>query len=282
MSQNIFRESALERLSSPEQLDQLMTITSPRGWLSLAAVAVVLMAAIVWGVFGRVATTTTGQGIIIRAGGSFSVPALDGGQLDEVLVKRGDELKSGQVVAKLRPMSTGSTAAGPEATRDVVSPYNAQVLELLADRGDVVQPGARILNVEIQAGEHEVVLFLPAATGKQVQPGMAVQISPTTVPRDTYGFMLGTVTTVAPFPSTEAGMLRWLDNPGLVRRFVATAGDSPIEVDVALTVDPATVSGYKWSSSTGPPTAITSGTLTTAQVVLGQERPISLVLPIFR
>lgn len=281
MSQNIFRESALERLSSPEQLDQLMRITSPRGWMSLAALGLVLALAIVWSFLGRVATTTTGQGIIIRAGGTFSVPALSAGEVGQVLVRRGDHIKAGQVVAKLTPVPT-SDASGPPTASDVVSPYDAEVLETLVDRGDVVQPGARILNVEIQSGPDELAMFLPAVAGKQVRPGMPVEVSPSTAPPDNYGFLLGKVKAVSPFPSTEAGMLRLLDNQSLVQRFVAAAGDAPIEVDVALTLDAGTPSGYKWSSSKGPSSPITSGTLATAQVVLGQQRPISLVLPVFR
>ena len=37
MQNKLFRKVALERLSSPEQLDQMMTVTSLRGWIALAA-----------------------------------------------------------------------------------------------------------------------------------------------------------------------------------------------------------------------------------------------------
>ena len=35
----IFRKVALERLSSPEQLDQLLQVTDPKGWMALGALA---------------------------------------------------------------------------------------------------------------------------------------------------------------------------------------------------------------------------------------------------
>ena len=38
MRPRIFRSEALERLSSPEQLDTLLQITSPRYWLGLTAI----------------------------------------------------------------------------------------------------------------------------------------------------------------------------------------------------------------------------------------------------
>ena len=37
MAGQIFRKTALEKLSSPEQLDELMKITTPKGWVALIA-----------------------------------------------------------------------------------------------------------------------------------------------------------------------------------------------------------------------------------------------------
>jgi HlyD family secretion protein len=68
VKKGIFRQSALERLSDPEQLDRLMLVTSPRGWLSLAAVCLVMATALGWSVFGRVPITVSGQGILLESG----------------------------------------------------------------------------------------------------------------------------------------------------------------------------------------------------------------------
>jgi hypothetical protein len=39
MDKPLFRQAALERLSSPEQLDQLVRVTHPLGWLALLALS---------------------------------------------------------------------------------------------------------------------------------------------------------------------------------------------------------------------------------------------------
>lgn len=64
---SIFRQEALERLSSPEQLDQLMQIVSPRSWLPLITVGGLLGAAIVWGCEGRIPVTTSSHAILAYA-----------------------------------------------------------------------------------------------------------------------------------------------------------------------------------------------------------------------
>jgi HlyD family secretion protein len=97
----IFRKVALERLSSPEQLDQLMQVTNPQGWLALLGLCALLVAALLWGIFGSVPTETTGEGILLRQGGVSDLVAAGTGQVDEVEVKVGDVIEKGQVVAKI-------------------------------------------------------------------------------------------------------------------------------------------------------------------------------------
>ncbi|MEM9907995.1 MAG: hypothetical protein AAF921_23535 [Cyanobacteria bacterium P01_D01_bin.44] len=62
---SIFRKEALERLSSPEQLDQLMQIVTPRSWLPLAALGGLFACGLAWSIFGRIPVTTTGRGVIV-------------------------------------------------------------------------------------------------------------------------------------------------------------------------------------------------------------------------
>lgn len=62
---SIFRKEALERLSSPEQLDQLMQIVTPRSWLPLAALGSLLACGIVWSFAGRIPVTTSGRGVMV-------------------------------------------------------------------------------------------------------------------------------------------------------------------------------------------------------------------------
>lgn len=55
--ESIFRKKALSRISSPEQLDQYLTVTGPGVWLPLLAVIVLLIGGIVWMIFGQINIT---------------------------------------------------------------------------------------------------------------------------------------------------------------------------------------------------------------------------------
>jgi HlyD family secretion protein len=100
-SEKVFRQVALDRLASPEQLDQLITLTSPIGWAALTAIAVLLSAIVVWGIFGKVPTRVEGAGILIARGGQvFDAMAPASGTLASVAAT-GSTVNKGDVVATL-------------------------------------------------------------------------------------------------------------------------------------------------------------------------------------
>jgi hypothetical protein len=85
---------------------------------------------------------------------------------------------------------------------------------------------------------------------------------------------------VAKYPATEQGMLALFNNPGLARELAR--GGPPIAVSVELLRDPATRSGYRWSSQAGRALEVNSGTLATATFTIEEQRPISLLIPLLR
>ena len=57
MSNTIFRQKSLERISSPEQLNDYIRVSTPSVWMLLTAIMVLLAGICVWGVFGHMETT---------------------------------------------------------------------------------------------------------------------------------------------------------------------------------------------------------------------------------
>jgi HlyD family secretion protein len=101
MKPSVFRKSSLERLSSPEQLDQLMRVTTPKGWLVFLGLMVLVVVAVVWGIFGRIAVTVEGKGILMKSGGIMTVQSIAAGVIQEISVWPGDIVRQGEVVARL-------------------------------------------------------------------------------------------------------------------------------------------------------------------------------------
>jgi HlyD family secretion protein len=97
----IFRQAALERLASLEQLDQLMRVVSPRHWLVLATCGALLGVALLWGMVGRLPTTVIGRGVLIHPRKVVDVQAPVAGRLATLAVRVGEVIKTGDVLGTI-------------------------------------------------------------------------------------------------------------------------------------------------------------------------------------
>jgi HlyD family secretion protein len=99
MDTSIFRKTSLERLSSPEQLDTIMRVTSAKRWLALGGIFLILGVAVIWGYAGTIDTKVSGSGVIVRTGTVLNVVAGGSGLVTTINVNLGDRVKADQVVA---------------------------------------------------------------------------------------------------------------------------------------------------------------------------------------
>jgi hypothetical protein len=307
----IFRKVALERLSTPERLDELIQVTTPRGWLSLLAFWTIVVVAALWGFFGSIPTVVQGSGIMIRDGSINVIESPASGQVFDLYVKVGDVVQVDQLVARVVQEGDASRDGGSGSrTVFVLSKHAGRVFEMRVDRGQVIQPGQALMSVEQPGRALETVLYLTPVDGKKVQPGMQVQIAPAPVKQEEYGRMLGRVTSVGEFPATAAAMKRVLGSDELVKTM--SQNGAPIEIHVEMMRSPNTASGYEWTStvgsavtfdlptlvggafrsivgaesgpggrtwsgSPGPPVVLATGTFCSAEVIVDDQAPITLV-----
>ena len=120
-ARTVFRQSALDRLSSPEQLDQVLRITKLRDWLVLAAVFLVSTGTLVWGIKGTVATKAHGQGVIVRIGGVLNVVTQGGGLVLALDAQVGEQVKANQRIAVIaQPVLVEKLSASQKALAEAV------------------------------------------------------------------------------------------------------------------------------------------------------------------
>ncbi|MFN7976730.1 MAG: NHLP bacteriocin system secretion protein [Vicinamibacterales bacterium] len=151
MSENnpLFRKSALDKLSSPERLDVLMQVTSPKGWLALATMGALLVALIVWSVVGSIPTRLEGQGMLIRGGALREIKAAGAGTLEELSLTQGGTVTVGQLAGRIRrPDVRAGTDERASAARRLQLEAEATKAEHRATQGG--------LRAQIQSTEEEI------------------------------------------------------------------------------------------------------------------------------
>lgn len=412
MVADIFRKIAYNRLSSPDQLDRLVTVAGSQAWLAALMLGLMLTGVVVWSVVGSIPTRIKGEGILIGRGGRvFDAVAPSSGYLAEITATVGDEVRKDEVYAKLARTDTELELENAEArleearsnlaetervageevrlrsetlkrqaealrqqveaaqtqaaflrdkladderlldkkivtrtdvqrTRselnqaslevaeamkrlanteaeelDVLSsverrrreaeqrmneearrvrelrsqlegstmvraPASGRVTEVKGAVGSTMRQGEPVFSIEAADTGLELLLYLPSEHGKTVQPGMQVQISPSTAKREEFGSILGIVRGVSPFPATMDGMRSRLQNEELARAF--SQKGPPFEARVDLEADPGSASGYRWTSERGGAVPLSSGTLAAGEVTVRSQAPITLAIPLLR
>ncbi len=99
-----FREQALTHLRLSRSYERPLRIVTSQGWLLLIMLALFLGGVVVWGMVGSIPTWVEGQGILLaRESAVQSIVAQgEGGDIEELLVKAGEAVQEGQVIAKIR------------------------------------------------------------------------------------------------------------------------------------------------------------------------------------
>ncbi len=311
MNKTVFREISLKRLSSPEQLDQLIRLTSPKAWLAMVAIGLVLSAAVAWGYMGSIVTKIEGTGILLNNAGVYTLNATGTGQVTDIRFVNGDMVNKGDVIARvaqpelvdkinglldeLSTMERDSNVSSEEYVQTkalvnqlreeldyrsrVFAPISGRIMELNIQKGSVIHPGdtLAILEQYDSTVRLEAVIYVTAEQSGRIRSGMEAQIIPSIVNKEEYGFMIGRVVSVDEYPATDQSMLQTLGSQELVTRL--SERGIPVQVKIDLTTDAHTISGFKWSSPSGPPFSIPSGTLVEGAVVISRERPLEKVIP---
>ena len=57
MNDQLFRKKSVDKVSSPEQLNEYIRVTNPGVWMVLAAIVILLAGVVVWGFIGHLDTT---------------------------------------------------------------------------------------------------------------------------------------------------------------------------------------------------------------------------------
>jgi len=172
----------------------------------------------------------------------------------------------------------------PGSVRSTIkSQYNGCILEVKASPGQIVSAGTPIATMLVEASSEPMVgiTYFTLKDGQKIKPGMEIKITPDTVERSRFGAILGKITSVSPFPVTKDKITSIAQNSDVVGTLIGE--DVKIEAIAQLELDPDSFSGYKWTSSGGPPNLeITSGTTTTVRVPIEERAPITFVLPFLR
>lgn len=97
----MFRKKPLEKLQTPDSLDQLLVNVSPKAVLVFGTLATVLLAVIIWSFAARIPISVSGHGILLKPRSIKTIQSSGSGVVTEIAMLVGEMVSAGQVIAKI-------------------------------------------------------------------------------------------------------------------------------------------------------------------------------------
>ncbi|MBO7252438.1 MAG: HlyD family efflux transporter periplasmic adaptor subunit [Oscillospiraceae bacterium] len=264
----LYRKSALERISDPEQLDKIMHVTSPMSWLALGGITLIILVTLIWSFVGTIPETITVKGTVASATvGSNSIYTQDAGTVVSLRVRAGDELHLGD------PVMTYRNAAGE--IHVVYSDQVGTVAELTVKKDDKFTSGKDVIRVMPKSQDRQIVVcYVPLAQAKKLERGMQVNVTLDSQDSSAYGNMVARIINIDSYATPSEGMASVLgSNNHLEGEF--TKNGAVAAVACELYPDASTASGYFWTNKKGSTLNVQNGSLVTARIVTEEVAPIT-------
>lgn len=289
MFNSIFLDDAAANRNKRQQLDHLLRIVAPHERVILAGICLVLLALLVWVLFGSIERSVTVDGVLLKPGIRYEIVSVEPGHLVKFLVAPGDQVEKGDSIAhqtapeleremiflrdRIKILEAEVRQAGGDRTHSllasaqetllqmearrtakeiIVSHMSGEVMALEAAPGDYLPTGAIIAQLRDQGDRPlQAVLQVTPRIAKRLRAGMQASIE-VVMPDGTVHKVDGEIASV-----TSGPLPHWL------------AVFRPEGMDYAHRVD--IVLHYE-SDLTVP-----DGTPCRARIVLGQHSLIALL-----
>ena len=140
-NREIFRKTAMDKLSTPDDLDELLQVNSKFSWLFLVSMLCLILGGGTWGIFGKIVNRISMVGSVQQINPPQPIIATESGLIDSVFYLPGDRIVKGQPIAKY-------TADNQGYSKTISSLTSGEVIELNIKNGDLLTSGKVVAKIQ--------------------------------------------------------------------------------------------------------------------------------------
>ena len=264
---NIYRKSSIEKLSNPEQLDRVITITSPLSWIALIGVVIIIAVTVVWSIKGTMPSTQTVNGIVADPDSVSAFYSPNSGTVVRIMKNSGNYVKKGDDLIVVK------SKTGKEFT--IKANEDGRITDCLVEEESFLYSGSEVMRYTPDIPQEQVVVcYVRVAASKSLKKDMKVLLYPMSVDSQKYGHMEASIESVGEFPVSAVNLSYVLGADNMMSDVFLNQGPV-VSVICRIKPDNKTKSGYFWSSKNGGDLTISNGTFITAKIVTDESAPIT-------
>lgn len=169
-------------------------------------------------------------------------------------------------------------------TSNVYATHNGIVKDVSVKEGMSVQEGTKLFTLrnseriigKTKSDVNQIFCFVSLSDARKISEGMEAHVFLSTVNKQEYGYMTGSVVSVNKGIASQDEILNTTGSESLTDEFYKHG--PVVKMVVSLNEDPTTVSGFQWSTKKGRDIAIEGTTLAEVTVEEGHKKPIELLI----
>lgn len=300
MKSFLFRKQAGEQLSQSNRTDTPVHVTNPGIWTLLIASIAVVIAFVVWIAVSSIPDKVSMTGIVFPGDGAISVLSTVDGQIHDIRFEVGDFVYPQDILAVVPQWAitsemealSNSGQLDDELREQMRHNYvsssiiRSHVYGVVLDSkrmNDIVAVNDQIMSIarlEEGTNTYEVLCYVTLDVARRLELGMEVEVTPSYVSREEYGYMYGYVSKIGTHPVTDNDILSSVGNMKYVADILDETSNR-YEIKVALQLNPAK-EGHNnaalWSNDRGNSLDLVIGTVCDLSVIVREHSLFDLFL----
>ena len=257
-------KETLRKMESPEQLKDYVRVTSVSPLLIGCTLLLLLVAFVLWGVFGTVTDRVEYSGLIFPHHGTDDVTMEAPGTITKMYVHTGDSVAVGQLIARVQTQGVDSM---------VYSTLTGTVLFTKQEREHFEPLEPLVSMVCEEKVDHTVhtmlVAYVDMETQHNLREGMEAQVWPKGDKRDEIGHVRGVITSIDRYPTPREEIVNQLKSTAMAEALFSMQ-ESAWQVIIELNHTPQDSTQYDWSF--GQPHNVDMGVGTYCNVMTETQR----------
>lgn len=263
----IYRKSALEKNSSPDQLETMLKISSPLSWLALIGATIIVVVTIIWAFVGRIPMIVQSAGIISSPDSTNSVYSNSSGTVMRVYFSRGERVYIGDVLMDIK--------TDRDETVEIVSDQVGYISEIVKPEGTTITQNSEVLRISPDTNSSQVVVcYVQTEDAQKIKRGNKAYISLSASDSKRYGHMVGRVINIDAGAASMESQDKVLGKDTNLSKTFSPEGKAVTVITCELYPSTESASGYFWSNKKGNQLMVNNRDICSVKIITKEVRPI--------
>jgi len=268
-NQSIFRQNALSHRNAQDNQLPHLVILKTQMWVWLIVIALIMLAAVTWGVFGTIKTYVYATGIIVT---DEQITKAETALVEEFSEQKSKVAALKSILDKTMQLYRQhyATIADVEKAREAYLAAKEAVMRI--DRMNLRDSADLFSKTHDSKQTLSVIVFLNPVDGKRISSGMPVYILPDGLTKFDHGYLLGQVKKVSIYPVSKEAVYMYLGNKSLAEQYFQY--NSPFMAQITLSHKGDSNRNYIWTADNTELVNIESGASVTVKIVTKDQSPL--------